>query len=74
MRKKIVIGLTVLFGTFLLLGFGFGGAVGYFQPQDGGTALVITSDSQGVEYETVLRPVEDESGQIWLLSGQWFRG
>ena len=73
MIKKLSVGLGILIAIYLLLWVGFGAAVGYFQPQDNGTAVVKTFDSAGTEFVTVLRPVNAENGQIWLLSGQWFR-
>ncbi len=64
----------IVLAAYITIGLLFGGAIGYFQPQDSGTARLRTIDSDAQQHETVLRFVEDESGQIWLLSGQWFRG
>ena len=74
MRNKVVVVVSVLLGIYVVLGLAFGGAIGHFQPQDDGTKVLKTFDSNGNAHETVLRPVEDKEGQIWLLSGQWFRG
>ena len=71
--KKIAIGLASLAAIYLVLWIGLGTAIGYFQPQDNGTAVVTTFDSSGAAFDTVIRPVKSEGGQIWLLSGQWFR-
>lgn len=71
--KKTVLALGVLLGLYLMLGLGFGGTVGFLQPEDGGTAVLGTIDDRGIAYETVVRPVVDKDGQIWILSGQWFR-
>jgi len=71
--KKTLLVLTFLLGAYVLLGLMFGGAVGYLQPEDGGTAVLRTFDSDGIAYETMVRPVEGNEGQTWILSGQWFR-
>ena len=70
---QTVLALTILLGSYLFVGLLFGGAVRYLQPEDGGTAVLITFDSDDSAYDTVVRPVEDENGRIWILSGQWFR-
>ena len=71
--KKTILILTILLGSYLFVGLLFGGTVRYLQPEDGGTAVLITFDSDHSAYETVVRPVEDGNGRIWILSGQWFR-
>jgi len=71
--KKTILILTILLGSYLFVGLLFGGTVRYLQPEDGGTAVLITFDSDHSAYETVVRPVEDGNGRIWILSGLWFR-
>lgn len=72
MRKTRLI-LACLLAAYLVLGLTFGGLVGYLQPEDDGTAVIRTFDPDGTAHETVVRPVTDEDGQIWILSGQWLR-
>ena len=73
MGRKILITLSVLDGLYLILAVGFGLTVGYLQPQREETVVLITTDSNGTKYERVLTPRQDESGQLWLVSGQWSR-
>ena len=73
MRRIVLITLSVLVGLYLLLAVGFDLAVGYLQPQREETVVLITTDSNGSKYERVLTPRQDESGQLWLVSGQWSR-
>ncbi len=65
-----VIGLAVYMTLALL----FGAAVGYLQPQDVGTTILRTFDAEGHSHETVVRVVTEDDGQLWILSGGWFRG
>ena len=65
--------ISVLAAVYFSIWLLFGSAVGYLQPQDEGTAVLSTFDADGVAHQTVVRPVVDEQGQIWILSGQWFR-
>lgn len=71
--KKLAIVLGSLAAIYIVLWVGLGTAIGFFQPQDDGTAVITTYDSTGAAFDTVIRPVKSEDGQIWLLSGQWFR-
>jgi hypothetical protein len=65
---------VIALAVYVTLSLLFGSVIGYFQPQDGGTSRLRTVDENGQQYETVLRVQKDASGQLWLLSGQWFRG
>ena len=65
---------VITLAVYVTIGLLFGSVIGYFQPQDGGTSRLRTVDENGQQYETVLRVQKDASGQLWLLSGQWFRG
>ena len=71
---RIVRIAVITLAVYVTLGLLVGGLIGYFQPQDDGTTRLRTVDANGQKHETVLRVHEDESGQEWLLSGQWFRG
>ena len=71
---RIVRIAVITLAVYVTLGLLVGGLIGYFQPQDDGTTRLRTVDANGQKHETVLRVHEDESGQVWLLSGQWFRG
>jgi len=65
--------LGVLLGIYVTLGFALDGAIGYFQPQSEGTAVLRTFDAEGNSKDTVLS-VLDDGGQLWVESGHWFRG
>ena len=61
--------LAVYLSVWLL----FGAAIGHLQPEDEGTAVLTTFDPDGHAHQTVVRPVVDGDGNIWVLSAQWFR-
>jgi len=71
--KKTIRWILACLAVYLSIWLLFGAAIRYLQPEDGGTAVLTTFDSDGSAYQTIVRPVEDERGNIWILSGQWFR-
>jgi hypothetical protein len=70
---KIVRIVAIVLGVYVLLGLMIDGAIGYFQPQRGNTAVLRTFDAQGGSKDTVLGLLDDD-GQLWVESGHWFRG
>ncbi len=70
--RVVRIGAIVL-GVYVGLGLLLDGAIGYFQPQSGTTAVLRTFDESGEPRDTVLGLLDDE-GQLWVESGHWFRG
>lgn len=64
---------AILLGLYVLLGVSLDAAIGTFQPQRPGTAVLRTFDEQGRPHDTVLA-VHDDRGQLWIESGHWFRG
>ena len=70
--RIVRIGAIVL-GVYVGLGLLLDGAIGYFQPQSGTTAVLRTFDESGEPTDTVLGLLDDE-GQLWVESGHWFRG
>ncbi len=70
--RIVRIGAIVL-GVYVGLGLLLDGAIGYFQPQSGTTAVLRTFDESGEPRDTVLGLLDDE-GQLWVESGHWFRG
>ncbi len=70
--RIVRIGAIVL-GVYVGLGLLLDGAIGYFQPQSGTTAVLRTFDESGQPTDTVLGLLDD-GGQLWVESGHWFRG
>ena len=70
--KAIRIAAMVL-GGYILLGVVLDGAIGYFQPESGQTAVLRSFDADGAAHDTVLGLLDDD-GQLWVESGHWFRG
>lgn len=68
---KVICGVTL---AYVIVALTLGGLIAYFQPQREGTLVLRTFDDAGVQYETVLRNIEDEHGGKWLWSAKWFRG
>lgn len=64
-----VVVAAVMVVLFLL----FESAIGYFQPQDGTTAVLRSFDAEGQAHDRVLT-LHEEAGQLWVESGHWFRG
>jgi len=64
---------TMILGGYILLGLVLDGAIGYFQPESGQTAVLRTFDADGTAHDTVLGLLDDK-GQLWVESGHWFRG
>ena len=65
--------LAIVFAAYITLGLALDGAIGYFQPQSGTTAVLRTFDAGGDARETVLSLLDD-GGTLWIESGHWFRG
>ena len=70
---KIVRIAAIVFGVYVVLGLALDGAIGYFQPRAGKTAVLRTFDQTGKSQETVLSLLDD-GGTLWVESGHWFRG
>jgi hypothetical protein len=70
--KALRIALWIL-GIYVVLGLIIDGAIGYFQPQAGNTAVLRTFDAAGVPHDSVLA-LHDDGGTLWVESGHWFRG
>ncbi len=70
---KIIRFLGYLLGIYVVLGLIIDGAIGYFQPEGGNTAVLRTFDEAGVAHDRVLGLLDDD-GQLWVESGHWFRG
>ena len=66
-----ILGFLVL--LYIAIGLLADGAIGYFQPESEGTAVLRTFDSEGHAHDTVLSLLNDE-GDLWVESGHWFRG
>jgi len=64
---------AILLGSYVALGLALDGAIGYFQPQRGTTAVLRSLDEQGQPHDTVLSLLDD-GGTLWVESGHWFRG
>lgn len=65
--------VAIIFGGYLALGLIADTAIGFFQPESEGTAILRTFDVAGQPEDTVLGLLDDE-GQLWVESGHWFRG
>jgi len=65
--------VAIIFGGYLALGLIADTAIGFFQPESEGTAILRTFDASGQPEDTVLGLLDDE-GQLWVESGHWFRG
>lgn len=65
--------LAIVCGVYVVLGLLFDSAIGYFQPQPGGTAVLRTFDANRRSKDTVLGLLQDND-QLWVESGHWFRG
>lgn len=70
---KVVRILAILLGIYVALGLSLDAAIGYFQPQQGNTAVLRTFGPDGAPRDTVLALLED-GDQLWVESGHWFRG
>lgn len=71
---KFVRVVLIALGIYVLVGTGLAGALAWFQPDRGAHTIVLTTlDADGQAHDTKLR-VRDVDGQLWLVSGQWFRG
>ncbi len=70
---KIIRIVAIVFGVYVALGLIIDGAIGYFQPQSGTTAVLRTFDEEGKAHDTVLSLLDD-GGTFWVESGHWFRG
>ncbi len=70
---KIIRIVAIVFGVYVALGLIIDGAIGYFQPQSGTTAVLCSFDASGQSKNTVLGLLDDD-GQLWVESGHWFRG
>ncbi|MCE2391866.1 MAG: hypothetical protein J4G09_10355 [Proteobacteria bacterium] len=62
-----------ILGVYVVLGLVMDGAIGYYQPQSEGTAVLRSFDAEGQSHDTVLSLLEDD-GTLWVESGHWFRG
>ena len=60
-------------GVYVVLGLVLDSAIGYFQPQSEGTAVLRSFDADGQAHDTVLSLLDD-GGTLWVESGHWFRG
>ena len=65
--------LVMLVLVYVALGLVADGAIGYLQPQNEGTVVLRTFDTEGSSKDTVLSLLDDD-GQLWVESGHWFRG
>lgn len=65
--------VAIVLGIYVALGLSLEGAIGLFQPRSEQTALLRTFDETGGSQDTVLSLLDD-SGQLWVESGHWFRG
>ena len=65
--------LAILALVYVALGLVADGAISYFQPQTEGTAVLRTFDAEGGAQDAVLSLFDDD-GQLWVVSGRWFRG
>jgi hypothetical protein len=70
---KLIRIAAIFFGVYVVLGLALDGAIGYFQPQRGTTAVLRSFDEQGKPHDTVLSLLDDGS-TLWVESGHWFRG
>ncbi len=70
---KILRVTAIAIGAYVALGLALDGAIGYFQPQSGATAVLRTFDAAGNPHDTVLSLLDDD-GTLWVESGHWFRG
>ena len=64
--------LIIIVLVYIAVGLLADGAIGFFQPQNEGTAVLRTFDAEG-STDTVLSLLNDD-GQLWVESGHWFRG
>ena len=60
-------------GVYVVLGLVLDSAIGYYQPQSEGTAVLRSFDADGQAHDTVLSLLDD-GGTLWVESGHWFRG
>ncbi len=70
---KILRIVAILFAVYVGLGLTIDAAIGYFQPQSEGTAVLRSFDAAGNAQETVLGLLQDDD-TLWVESGHWFRG
>ena len=66
--------LSVLVLVYIALGLIADGAIGFFQPQNEGTAVLRTFDAEGGAPQDTVLSLLDDDGQLWVESGHWFRG
>lgn len=71
---KLVRIAAIVLVVYVALGLTLDAAIGYFQPQGEGTAVLRTFDEDGRPHDTVLSLHEDADGTLWVESGHWFRG
>ena len=71
---KIVRIAAWVLGVYVVLGLLLDGAIGWFQPQSEGTAVLRSFDADGEARDTVLSLLEEDDGTLWVESGHWFRG
>ncbi len=65
--------VAIVLASYVALGLGVDAAIGCFQPEAEGTAILRTFDASGQSEDTVLGLLDDD-GQLWVESGHWFRG
>ncbi len=75
--------LAILVLVYIALGLVADGAVSYFQPQTEGTVVLRTFDANanananagmGTGAQDAVLTLFAGEGQLWLVSGRWFRG
>ena len=70
---RIVRIAAIVLAVYIVLGVSLDVFIGVFQPQQANTAVLRTYDADGSPHDTVLA-LHDDSGQLWVESGHWFRG
>ncbi len=73
--------LAILVLVYIALGLVADGAVSYFQPQTESTVVLRTFDANanadlgmGAGAQDAVLTLFEGDGQLWLVSGRWFRG
>ena len=71
--------LAILVLVYIALGLVADGAVSYFQPQTESTVVLRTFDANanggmGTGAQDAVLTLFEGDGQLWLVSGRWFRG
>lgn len=70
MKYAKILGILVLVYVFIVVAFE--SLLGYFQPENPNTIVIITMDEQGNEFPRVVRKIENQ-GNVYVSVNHWPR-